>query len=120
MTILELLRRRTPEAPPAPAPSLDAAAGAVPIDELTYRRRARIVGRIRSMRVQPWAGVATLECTVVDDTAGVVVVFLGRRHVPGIELGTRLVVEGMVGDHRGRLAILNPDYELLALRNLDH
>jgi len=26
-----------------------------------------------------------------------------------------MVVEGMVGDHAGRLAILNPDYRLLAV-----
>jgi len=73
-----------------------------------------VQGRVRSLRIQPWAGVATLEATLVDDTGGVTVVFLGRREVPGIHCGSRLVVEGMAGAHRGRLAILNPDYELVA------
>lgn len=41
-------------------------------------------------------------------------VFLGRRHVPGIRLGTTLAVDGRVGAHHGRLAILNPDYEIQA------
>ena len=66
------------------------------------------------MRVQPWSGVATLECTIVDNTGAIDVVFLGRKQVAGIAPGARLVVEGMVGDHRGRLAILNPEYRILA------
>jgi hypothetical protein len=66
------------------------------------------------MRVQPWAGIATLECTLVDNTGGLLVVFLGRKAVAGIAPGTKLVVEGMVGDHGGRLAILNPGYRIIA------
>ena len=44
----------------------------------------------------------------------ITVVFLGRRSVAGIAVGTRLVVDGVVGDHHGRQAILNPRYEILA------
>jgi hypothetical protein len=87
--------------------------GVVPIAEVAYRQRARVAGRIRSLRVQPWAGVATLECTLVDETGGIVLVFLGRKHVAGLAPGVRLVAEGMVGDHGGRLAMLNPDYRIL-------
>jgi hypothetical protein len=88
--------------------------GATPIAEVSYRQRARVAGRVRSMRVQPWSGVATLECTIVDRSGAIDVVFLGRKQVAGIAPGARLVVEGMVGDHRGRLAILNPEYRILA------
>lgn len=88
--------------------------GATPIAEVHYRQRARVAGRIRSMRVQPWAGIATLECTLVDSTGGLLVVFLGRKAVAGIAPGAKLVVEGMVGDHGGRLAILNPGYRIIA------
>lgn len=88
--------------------------GATPIAEVSYRQRARVAGRVRSIRVQPWAGVATLECTLVDQTGGLDVVFLGRKNVAGIAPGARLVVEGTVGEHRGRLAILNPEYRILA------
>jgi RecJ-like exonuclease len=92
----------------APAP-----AGTIPIAEVAWRHRARVSGRVHSMRVQPWGGVPTVECTIVDESGGVIVVFLGRRAVPGIGLGRRMAVEGMVGERRGHLAILNPDYELL-------
>jgi hypothetical protein len=104
-----------PSATEAEAALLDAPLleGCVPIAELSWRRSARFVGRVRSLRVQPWADVATLECTLVDDTGGVTVVFLGRRRIPGITLGRMMVVDGMAGAHHGKLALLNPEYTLL-------
>jgi amino acid transporter len=87
--------------------------GVVAVAEVAYRQRARVAGRVRSLRVQPWAGVATLECTLVDESGGIALVFLGRKHVAGFAPGVRLVAEGMVGDHGGRLAMLNPEYRIL-------
>jgi RecG-like helicase len=87
--------------------------GCVDIAAVAYRQRARVAGKVRSQRVQPWAGVATLECVLVDNTGGIVVVFLGRKHVAGLAPGVRVVVEGTVGQHGGRLAILNPEYRIL-------
>jgi hypothetical protein len=85
----------------------------VPIGSIRWRQHTRIGGTIRSMRVQPWGNVGSLECLVLDETGGVLLVFLGRRAVAGIELGRRLVAEGTVGAHRGYLAILNPVIELI-------
>jgi hypothetical protein len=87
--------------------------GATPIGDLVYRKRSLVSGKIRSMRVQPWSGVQALECTLVDASGAINIVFLGRRTVAGLEIGTRLTAEGMVGKHDGRLAIINPSYELL-------
>jgi hypothetical protein len=56
---------------------------------------------------------------MVDKTGRLVLVFLGRRHVAGVEPGARLIAEGTVGEHGGRLAILNPDYELIPEPELD-
>jgi amino acid transporter len=90
--------------------------GAIPIAEVGFRRRARVAGRVRSVRVQPWSDVPSLECTLTDASGGeLAVVFLGRREIPGIRTGTQMIVEGMVGDRRGGLAMLNPDYELLSV-----
>ena len=36
-----------------------------------------------------------------------------RRDVPGVETGAQLVAEGTVGEHEGRLAMLNPLHEVL-------
>lgn len=88
--------------------------GTVPIAETAWRQQVKVAGRVRAMRVQPWAdGVATLEVTLDDGTGGITVVFLGRRHIGGIRLGTHLVAEGTVGETHGRLAILNPAYTIL-------
>ena len=91
----------------------DRSAPVVPIGDVRWRTHARVKGRIRSLRVQPWANVATLECVVVDDTGGLLLVFLGRRRVAGVELGRSIIAEGMVGDQRGDLALLNPEIQLL-------
>jgi hypothetical protein len=85
-----------------------------PIGEVRWRTRARVQGFIKSMRIQPWADTASLECVVVDQTGGILLVFLGRRKVAGVDLGREIVAEGMVGQSRGYLAVLNPDIELLA------
>lgn len=107
------LREPVPAKPPAAdTPTVIEFAGTVPIGDIQYRQRQRIGGRIRSVRVQPWSGAQAVECTVVDGTGAVNLVFLGRRSVPGIETGAYLTAEGMVGKHRGRLAIINPGYEL--------
>lgn len=82
------------------------------IGDIEWRERVRVRGQVRSIRVRPWGDAPSMECRIVDGTGGVTVVFLGRRHVAGVELGSVLEVEGMVGSHQRRLAILNPEYEL--------
>ena len=56
---------------------------------------------------------------IADRSGGILLVFQGRPRIPGIEPGARLVAEGMVGAWGRRLAILNPDYELVAERDRD-
>ncbi len=88
--------------------------GTVPIGEAQWRNRVRLAGRVKSVRVQPRAGTSNLECVLADASGKILLVFQGRRRIPGIQPGARLVVEGMVGDWARRQAILNPDYELIA------
>jgi amino acid transporter len=95
------------------------AADARPIGMAEWRQRVRIAGRVKSVRVQPRGGTSNLECTLADKTGQILLVFQGRPRIPGIEPGARLVAEGMVGAWGRRLAILNPDYELVAEREPD-
>jgi amino acid transporter len=88
--------------------------GTTPIGHLRWRQHARVAGRIRSVRVQPASGISSLECTLVDDTGQLLLIFQGRRVVPGIEPGTRLIVEGIVGERGRRTAMINPTYTILA------
>ncbi len=88
---------------------------AEPIAQLHWRTRARVTGRVKSIRVQPLADAASLECVLVDGSGeAITLVFLGRRSIAGLQSGTRLVAEGMVGKHKGKLAVINPSYELLS------
>jgi RecG-like helicase len=88
--------------------------GTSPIGTLRARQRARVAGRIRSVRVQPGAGVSSLECTLADDSGQLVLVFQGRRLVPGIQPGAKLIAEGMVGERGRRLSMINPHYTILS------
>jgi hypothetical protein len=89
--------------------------GTTPIAELKWRQPARVAGRVKAMRVQPLGGVPSLECTLVDGSGeALVVVFIGRRSIAGIHTGTQMVVEGRVGKHNEKLAMISPSYELLA------
>ena len=77
--------------------------------------RARVAGRVKTIRVQPLSEVPTIECVVADDSGeAITFVFLGRRSIGGLRSGTQMVAEGMVGKHKGKLAMINPSYEVVA------
>ena len=102
--------RRRPRRRPSAAPG---AAGVVPIGEARWRQRVTVQGRVHATRVHERGGSPTLEVTLADRTGSIGVVFLGRRRVPGIVLGRWMRVSGMTVDSHGRLAIVNPRYDLL-------
>jgi hypothetical protein len=75
----------------------------------------RVAGVVESIKLVPTKYSQTLEVTIYDGTERIVGVWLGRRSIPGIDLGTRIVLEGTVGAFRpGPLQIINPAYELLS------
>ena len=69
--------------------------------------------RRRSVRVAPQHDAPTVELILDDGSASISVIFLGRRSIAGVGVGTRMAVEGTVGIHKTRLAILNPSYQIL-------
>jgi hypothetical protein len=85
-----------------------------PIAELVSRQHMTVAGRVRAIRVQPWAGNPALECTLADETGSITIVFFGRREIGGVRLGTILKVSGVAGEHHGMRAILNPEYAILS------
>jgi amino acid transporter len=95
------------------APAPPRREGVTPIADVRFRQRVTVEGRVRSLRVQPLAAAPSIECVLVDGTGALSAVFFGRRSIPGVATGTRMRVEGMAGESRGRLALLNPTYELL-------
>lgn len=88
--------------------------GTVRIKDVDPRNRAKLAGVVRRITVRPLEGHESLEALLWDGTGDVSVVWMGRRSIPGLSLGTRLVVEGMVADQRGRRRIVNPSFEFTA------
>jgi len=88
-------------------------ANVTPIGEIEWRKRAHVQGQVTSIKTAPRGGAPLLEVEVWDQTGGVTLHFLGRREIAGLEVGSKLRAEGMVGEEEGVLTILNPSYELL-------
>jgi hypothetical protein len=84
-----------------------------PIGEIQWRKRAQVQGRVTSIKSAPRGSAPYLQVEVWDQTGGVTLQFLGRRDIAGLEVGSQIRAEGMVGEEEGTLTILNPSYELL-------
>jgi hypothetical protein len=76
--------------------------------QVAPRDRVVIDVVVRDVQVCAWVGGPALEATVDDGTGRVVLVFLGRRAVAGVEPGRHLVAAGTVSRHTDRTVVLNP------------
>jgi amino acid transporter len=85
----------------------------IKIGNITWRKRALVVGRVTAIRVAPQNSAPVLEVEIWDETGGVTLQFLGRRELMGLKVGATLQAEGMVGDEDGALKILNPAYQII-------
>ena len=102
-----------PAAPAAEMPGLPA--DRTPMADLLPRSRARVAGRVQLVRVQPWGSSPSLECRITDNSGVVTAVFLGRREVGGLRVGSVVVLEGAVNESRGRLVIMNPTFDIISV-----
>ena len=83
------------------------------IGEIQWRKRAQVQGRVTSIKTAPRGAAPALQVEIWDETGGVSLQFLGRRDIAGLEVGSQMRAEGMVGEDGGSMVILNPSYELL-------
>lgn len=84
-----------------------------PIGKITWRNRAHVKGRVTSIKTAPRGSAPIVEVEVWDETGGVRLQFLGRREIAGLDVGSELLAEGMVGESDGSLTILNPSYKIV-------
>ena len=95
--------------------------GGTPLNGVALRQPVRVVGEIRSVRIVPRAGAASLEATVQDGQGTLTAVFLGRRKIAGLSPGRRVALEGVATKPRsagtpggGKDCLMyNPVYQLL-------
>jgi hypothetical protein len=84
-----------------------------PIGNITWRKRAHVQGRVSAIKSAPSGSSPLVEVEVWDESGGVTLQFLGRREISGLDVGSQLKAEGMVGEDNGQLIILNPSYEII-------
>ena len=75
----------------------DTVPGSVRMAEAPDRKRVKLAGAVRRITIRPVMGFVGMRLLLFDGTGEVSVVFLGRRSIPGLTLGSRLVVEGVLG-----------------------
>lgn len=85
--------------------------GAVRIDEAPVRQRLKLAGVVNRLSVVPGQGVDSLEAVVTDGTGEVTAVWTGRRAIPGLYLGTRLILEGVLVKAPNGRRLVNPAFE---------
>jgi hypothetical protein len=94
----------------------DSVVGCVRLGNAPMRKPVKIAGVIRRITVLPMSGHESLEALVSDGTGEAVVVFMGRRGIGGFSLGTKVVVQGVLGEQRGGgpPKMINPRLEFSA------
>jgi hypothetical protein len=102
-----------PEAVEAAELQTEAArSGATAVTACTAGKQVVVAGTIRSLTLRPRAGVPALEAELYDGSARILLIWLGRRQIRGIEPGRSLVAHGRTTRGRDSLVIYNPSYEL--------
>src|SRR5688572_1386275 len=87
-------------------------AGCACADTVKRGELVTVAGRLRTVVYTPRTNLPTLEADLYDGTDVVTLVFLGRRHIAGLEPGRALTARGRVALRDGRKVIYNPHYEL--------
>ena len=73
------------------------------------RQRTKLRGQIVSVNGSETSSVRT-DAVLSDGTGTLVLRFVGRRSIPGLDVGRSLVVEGTPTRVGGELVMLNPLY----------
>jgi hypothetical protein len=85
---------------------------AKPIGDCTDREVVDVAGTLRTVTLRPRGPSLTMEADLWDGTGNITLVWLGRRDIPGIRPGRRIVVRGRMARIKGERTIYNPVYEL--------
>ena len=86
-----------------------------PIATAQWRHRAHVKGHVTNIRTPPANATPHVDIEIWDESGGITLQFIGRREITGLEVGSTLCAEGMVGEHDGNLVILNPSYEIILI-----
>jgi two-component system sensor histidine kinase KdpD len=82
------------------------------ISDVHGQDRVRVTGAIISTRVIAVGSSSAYCCVLADGTGELDLLFLGRAAIPGLAVGTRCSIQGVVTTRGGRLAVWNPRYQV--------
>ena len=83
-----------------------------PMSECSVGTPVCVEGLVRGVTLKPVHQSPAVEIDLFDGTSSVSVKWIGRRRIPGITPGRRLVVHGRLAGTDERPVIYNPRYEL--------
>ncbi|HEY7144796.1 MAG TPA: amino acid permease [Streptosporangiaceae bacterium] len=83
-----------------------------PIADCADRARVDVAGTLRTVTLRPRGTSLTMEADLWDGTGSIKLIWLGRRDIPGIEPGRRLIVRGRIARIDGERTMYNPVYQL--------
>lgn len=89
----------------------DSIPGSVRISAAPMRQPVKIAGVIRRITVLPMEGAEALEALISDGTGEVTAVFMGRRGIGGLSLGSRVIADGLLSPQHGEVRMVNPRLE---------
>lgn len=81
------------------------------IEGCPCREPVKVAGWVSRLRLRPMNGTTTLEAVVSDGTGEVTAAWLGRASIPGLALGSGVVLEGVMATERDGLRMVNPRFE---------
>lgn len=84
----------------------------IAIREAPLGRVVRIHGDITSVILRPVTSTRALEAEIDDGTERLIIVWLGRTTIRGVEPGRAITIEGRVVRMDDRFMMFNPKYEL--------
>ncbi|MGC9666524.1 OB-fold nucleic acid binding domain-containing protein [Planosporangium sp. 12N6] len=90
--------------------------GSTPACDVRRGQLVTVTGRLRTVVYTPRTNLPTLEADLYDGSDLVRLVWLGRRHIAGIEPGRALTARGRIAFREHHKVIYNPYYELGAPR----
>jgi RecG-like helicase len=88
------------------------AAGCQQIRNAKVRERVHLRGTVQAITLSPEIDKGGLDVELEDGTGSITLVWMGRRLIPGIDVGRRIDVWGTLTISARRRVIFNPSYQL--------
>lgn len=88
--------------------------GSTLIEEIERGKTIQVTGVVKTATIKPNNQVPAYEIEIFDGSGNLIVIWQGRKHVAGIEPGTRLEVEGRITFLSGKPCLHNPVYRILS------